>query len=121
MYKRQALLAAKGITLEIRTSAGSYENLERLEKGEAEIAFVQGGIAPATARDNGQSDQSDQNDQSPLRSLGSVAYGPVWVFYRGEQRVDKLHQLDGQRVAVGEEGSGIRGLALKLLEANRCV
>ena len=113
-----ALLAAKGITLEIRTSAGSYENLERLEKGEAEIAFVQGGIAPATARDNGQSDQSDQNDQSPLRSLGSVAYEPVWVFYRGEQRVDKLHQLDGQRVAVGEEGSGIRGLALKLLEAN---
>ena len=113
-----ALLAAKGITLEIRTSAGSSENLERLEKGEAEIAFVQGGIAPATARDNGQSDQSDQNDQSPLRSLGSVAYEPVWVFYRGEQRVDKLHQLDGQRVAVGEEGSGIRGLALKLLEAN---
>jgi TRAP-type uncharacterized transport system substrate-binding protein len=42
----------------------------------------------------------------------------VWVFYRGEQRVDKLHQLAGRRVAVGEEGSGIRGLALQLLEAN---
>ncbi len=42
----------------------------------------------------------------------------MWVFYRGEQRVDKLHQLDGQRIAVGEDGSGIRGLALQLLEAN---
>ncbi|WP_186407143.1 TAXI family TRAP transporter solute-binding subunit [Candidatus Accumulibacter aalborgensis] len=111
-----ALLAAKGITLEIRTSAGSYENLERLEKGEAEIAFVQGGIAPPTAGDNGQIDQS--HESGLLRSLGSVAYEPAWVFYRGEQPVDKLHQLNGQRIAVGEEGSGTRGLALKLLEAN---
>jgi hypothetical protein len=38
------LLASKGITLDIRTSAGSHQNLERLEKGEADIAFVQGGM-----------------------------------------------------------------------------
>ena len=100
-----ALLAAKGITLEIRTSAGSYENLERLEKGEAEIAFVQGGIAPPTAGDNGQIDQS--HESGLLRSLGSVAYEPAWVFYRGEQPVDKLHQLNGQRIAVGEEGRDV--------------
>ena len=102
-----ALLAAKGIRLEIRTSAGSHENLARLERGEADIAFVQGGIAPPAGP-----------EPSPLRSLGSVAYEPVWVFYRGEQRIDKLHQLDRRRVAVGEDGSGIRGLALQLLEAN---
>lgn len=108
-----ALLAAKGITLEIRTSGGSHQNLDRLDKGEAHIAFVQGGIrAPATP------DDEDDDDSGHLRSLGSVAYEPVWVFYRGEQRVDKLHQLDGQRIAVGEDGSGIRGLALQLLEAN---
>lgn len=106
-----ALLAAKGITLEVRTSAGSHQNLERLEKGEADVAFVQGGIA---ARTSGE----DEDEPGPLRSLGSVAYEPVWVFYRGEQRVDKLYQLAGRRVAVGEDGSGIRGLALQLLEAN---
>jgi TRAP transporter TAXI family solute receptor len=106
-----ALLAAKGITLEVRTSAGSHQNLERLEKGEADVAFVQGGIA---ARASGE----DDDEPGPLRSLGSVAYEPVWVFYRGEQRVDKLYQLAGRRVAVGEDGSGIRGLALQLLEAN---
>jgi len=44
-----ALLAAKGITLEVRTSAGSYENLKRLESGEADIAFVQGGIPSSRA------------------------------------------------------------------------
>ncbi|MBK7674490.1 TAXI family TRAP transporter solute-binding subunit [Accumulibacter sp.] len=106
-----AVLAAKGITLEVITSAGSHQNLERLEKGEADVAFVQGGIVARTSSE-------DDDEPGPLRSLGSVAYEPVWVFYRGEQRVDKLYQLAGRRVAVGEDGSGIRGLALQLLEAN---
>jgi TRAP transporter TAXI family solute receptor len=105
-----ALLAGKGITLEIRTSAGSHQNLERIENGEVDVAFVQGGIALRAP--------DDDEEAGPLRSLGSVSYEPVWVFYRGAQRVDKLHQLDGRRIAVGEEGSGIRGLALQLLEAN---
>lgn len=104
------LLAANGITLEVKTSAGSQQNLERLEKDEADIAFVQGGIAEVV---------NDENENgSDLRSLGSVAFEPVWVFYRSDIRIDKLFQLDGQRIAVGEEGSGIRGLALQLLEAN---
>ncbi len=108
-----ALLEAKGIAVEIRTSAGSYQNLERLGKGEADVGFVQGGIGPpATEID----DEGEYG--GPLRSLGSVAYEPVWVFYRGEQRVDKLYQLAGRRISIGEEGSGIRGLALQLLEAN---
>jgi TRAP transporter TAXI family solute receptor len=107
--KRYAtLLAASGITLEVNTSAGSQQNLERLKKGDADIAFIQGGIEEVL----------DADAQSELRSLGSVSYEPVWVFYRSDYRIDKLHQLSGQRIAVGEEGSGIRGLALQLLEAN---
>ena len=103
------LLAARGITLDVRTSAGSEENLSRLEKGEGEVAFVQGGTAPPAGDDDG---------AGSLLSLGSVAYEPVWVFYHGTQRIDRLHQLANRRVAVGEDGSGIRGLALQLLEAN---
>jgi TRAP transporter TAXI family solute receptor len=104
------LLAANGITLEVRTSAGSLQNLERLKKGEADIAFVQGGIKEVVNGEDGSA--------GDLRSLGSIAFEPVWVFYRSDIRIDKLFQLDGQRIAVGEEGSGIRGLALQLLEAN---
>ncbi len=106
-----AILASKGITLDIRTSAGSHENVRRLENGEAEVAFVQGGVVATPTGE-------DEDEPGPLRSLGSVAYEPVWVFYRGEPRVSKLHQLDGRRIAVGEDGSGIRGLALQLLTAN---
>ena len=107
--KRYAqLLAANGITLKIQTSSGSQQNLQRLKKGETDIALIQGGIDEVLSGD----------EQSELRSLGSVAYEPVWVFYRSESRLDKLYQLAGSRIAVGEEGSGIRGLALQLLEAN---
>ncbi|WP_301103043.1 TAXI family TRAP transporter solute-binding subunit [Propionivibrio sp.] len=107
--KRYAqLLAASGVTLEVRTSAGSLQNLERLKKGEADIAFIQGGVQ----------ESRNSDDESELLSLGSVSYEPVWVFYRSDTRIDKLHQLSGQRIAVGEEGSGIRGLALQMLEAN---
>ena len=107
--KRYAeLLAQNGITLEVLTSEGSQQNLERLKKGEADIAFIQGGIEETLGGD----------EDSELHSLGSVSYEPVWVFYRGEMRVDKLFHLASQRIAVGEEGSGIRGLALQLLEAN---
>lgn len=111
--KRYAeLLEAKGITLDVMTSAGSQQNLERLEAEEADIALVQGEVDDALMDSGGNEQWHD------LRSLGSVAYEPVWVFYRSETRLDKLHLLTGQRIAVGAEGSGIRGLALKLLEAN---
>ncbi|WP_291993836.1 TAXI family TRAP transporter solute-binding subunit [Candidatus Accumulibacter sp. ACC003] len=102
------LLAAKGITLEILTSAGSIENLQRLDHGDADVAFVQGGIVPPAA----------DPESTHLRSLGSVSYEPVWVFYRGPQPITRLHQLAGQRIAIGAAGSGTRGLALQLLAAN---
>ena len=107
--KRYAqLLAANGVTLEVKTSVGSLQNLQRVKNGEVDIAFIQGGIQEVLGHE----------DESDLRSLGSVSYEPLWVFYRSEHRLDKLHQLAGHHIAVGEEGSGIRGLALKLLEVN---
>ena len=107
------LLAVNGVTLEIMTSAGSQQNLDRLRADEADIALAQGEVDDTLLGGTLARDRS-----SDLRALGSVAYEPVWVFYRSATRLDKLHQLSGQRIAVGAEGSGIRGLALKLLEVN---
>ena len=109
-------LAAKGITLEVKTSAGSRENLDRLQNGSTDIAFVQGGIL-ATTKNSEENDDSE-NPTSRLRSLGSVAYEPVWVFYRGNVLMDKLTQLSKGRITIGEDGSERHGLAARLLEAN---
>ena len=106
-----AILARNGITLEIRTSAGSLENIARLKDDEAQVAFVQGGVVELP-------EDPDAEDDSGLLSLGSVFYEPVWVFYRGNKQIDRLTDLKGKRIAIGQEGSGVRQLAQKLLVAN---
>ncbi len=106
-----AILAKNGITLEVKTSAGSLENLERLKNDEAQIGFVQGGVVPPK-------EDPDAEDDSGLLSLGSLFYEPVWVFYRGDKKLDRLTDLRGKRIAIGQEGSGVRQLAQQLLVAN---
>ena len=105
------ILARDGVTLEVRSSAGSLQNLERLKADEAQVGFVQGGVIEPK-------NDPDEVDDSGLLSLGSLFYEPVWVFYRGEQPLTRLTELRGKRIAIGAEGSGVRQLARQLLEAN---
>jgi TRAP transporter TAXI family solute receptor len=106
-----AILAKNGVTLEVKSSAGSLQNLERLNNDEAQVGFVQGGVVELP-------ENPDEAEESPLLSLGSLFYEPVWVFYRGEKAMDRLTDLRGKRIAVGQEGSGVRQLAQQLLKAN---
>lgn len=108
-----AILAKNGIALEVRPSAGALENLDRLEKDEAQVGFVQGGVLKAS---DSQPDYAFED--SPFRSLGSVFYEPVWVFYRSHRKIERLTELAGKRIAIGQEGSGVRQLAQQLLEAS---
>ena len=103
----EAILARAGITLEVRTSEGSVQNLERLRSGEAQVGFIQGGVVEQP--DNADIDQEPEN--YGLLSLGSVFYEPVWVFYRGET-IERLSDLQGKRIAIGQEGSGVRQLEI---------
>ena len=103
----RAILARNGVTLKIRPSQGSLENLERLENptSRVDIGFVQGGVSNGT---NGQQ----------LVSLGSVSYQPLLVFYRSAAPIKFLSELEGKRLAIGPPGSGTRVLALPLLQTN---
>lgn len=99
------ILARNGITVNVLESEGSAQNLQRLAdpNGNVDVAFVQDGLAGKVP--------------DGLVSLGSVAYVPLAVFYRGPLAT-KLSQFDGQRLAIGGEGSGTRELAQMLLKAN---
>jgi TRAP transporter TAXI family solute receptor len=101
------LLAKEGITLEIRSTAGSVENVKLLEAKEAgvDIAFVQGGIGDPTA-------------QPELRSLASLYFEPLWVFYHRGEKIKRLPDLRGKRIVVGPEDSGVKAIATKLLAVN---
>ena len=104
-YQKQ--LATHGVKLEIRPSGGSLDNLKRLQTRSepVDIGFVQSGVAK-------------EENLTGLVSLGSIAYQPLWVFYRSPAPVSRLSDLAGKRIAVGAVGSGTRALALALLSAN---
>jgi len=119
----KSLLAAQGVTVELRETQGAAENLELLRSPDSgvDLAFVQGGAdAQATAPDAEAANQG-------LESLGSLFYEPVWLFYREDaaKRLLKrpalgaLAELPGWRLNIGAPGSGVPNLMRKLIEANR--
>lgn len=111
--KYQSYLKAHGVTLELQTSSGSVQNLERLNAG-TPIGFVQGGLGLLAL------DAQSTDGVAPLRSLGVVGYEPVWMFASpalAKNLTKGLNGLAGKKVAIGGEGSGTRKVALQLLEA----
>jgi TRAP transporter TAXI family solute receptor len=100
-------LAREGITLEIRETSGSVENIRLLEDPASgvDLAFVQGGTGSAAKTES-------------LASLASLYFEPLWVFSRTAPGPTDLRVLRGRRLAVGPDGSGTRPVALTLLAAN---
>jgi TRAP transporter TAXI family solute receptor len=98
-------LAWHGVTLELRPSNGSVDNVRRLQRGEVDAAFVQGGTLEG----------SDEDAETRIVSLGGLYPEVVWVFVRDAAAT--LIELKGRRIAVGPEGSGLRPLALAMLRA----
>jgi TRAP-type uncharacterized transport system substrate-binding protein len=101
------ILERSGVTLKILKSAGSLENLKRLEDPafQVDVGFVQAGVAKGHNTEN-------------LVSLGSMFYEPLFIFYRSTKPFDALSQLSGKRLAIGEDGTGTQVLALELLARN---
>lgn len=113
--KRYAqILGGYGIGVKLQPSQGAAHNLQLLRDGRVDIAFVQGGTGVPTEDD-------------ALESLGSLFVEPVWLFYRSEaaRRVrpqgtlTSLRELQGLRLNVGAEGSGVPSLMQRLFDANR--
>ena len=105
--KYQEILARHGISLELRPSSGSVENLKRLNDVDSGVGI---GLV--------QSGTGDAKSYQDLVTLGYVYYEPIWVFYRGKDDSDRFANLRGLRIAIGPPGSGTRRLASQLLEAN---
>ena len=102
-----AALAKHDIKVTLQRSLGSQENLQRLNDGKVDIAFVQSGSTEqAEARRKG------------LVSLGSLFTEPVWLFMREPVAVTKLSDLKGKKINLGPEGTGVPKLLRKVLELN---
>ncbi len=99
--------ARSGITLDIKASAGSAENLQRLldRNDDIDIGFLQSGATLG-------------KDVEGLVSLGVIYPEPLWLFHQQALSLTSIEELKGKRVAIGPEGSGTRSLALELLRAH---
>jgi TRAP transporter TAXI family solute receptor len=100
-------LQKDGLTVEVRETAGSVENLRLLGRDDSgvAVAIVQGGVA-------------GPEEVKQFLALGSLYREPLWVFYRGDQGLDRLGGLAGRRVGTGPPGSGTHAIALQLLKVN---
>ena len=105
--KYQKILARSGVKLNVVTSEGSLDNLQKLAdpRFRVDVGLVQGGVSSGINLDR-------------LVSLGSMFHVPLLLFYRAEQPVRLISELSGKRLAIGPEGSGTHALALVLLKAN---
>jgi TRAP transporter TAXI family solute receptor len=102
-----AALAKHGIQVRLQRSEGSQDNLQRLNAGKADIAFVQSG-----------STSQDEAERRGLVSIGSLFTEPVWLFLRDTVKADELKQLKGLKINLGPEGSGVPRLFRQVLDAN---
>ncbi|SDT99086.1 TAXI family TRAP transporter solute-binding subunit [Halopseudomonas salegens] len=91
-------LEHQGLSLELRPSKGSMENLQRLvaDNPDVQIGMVQGGTAGLL----------DSAQRSRLQALAALYHEPLWLFQRTGESVDTLADLNALRLGVGAEGSG---------------
>lgn len=103
IYKE--LLEKENVKVNLLSSAGSIENIKLLKENKADIAFLQNGTIT--------------NEQTNIKSLASIYYEPLWVFYKNEGfSVDYVIQLISKKISIGKEGSGTKDLTNKILQSN---
>ena len=118
-----ALLREHGVTLELRPTQGTRDNLSLLRDPNSgvQVAFAQGGVDDLAA------DVLGPVLPTALMSLGNVAYEPLWLFYRSDSARRKLRgvpltrlaQLEGWRINTGPSGGGSGPMFRQLADANR--
>jgi TRAP transporter TAXI family solute receptor len=102
-YKK--LLAKEKVELHIIPTAGSLDALKLVQNNQADIAFYQSGLLK-------------EHNHSEVESLATIYFEPISIFYNKELNLSYINQLKGKRIAIGEEGSGTKVVASKLLRAN---
>ena len=88
------------VAIELITSAGSTENISRLESKEAQIALV----------------QNDAQGGKAVRSIAALYPEVLHLLCRADKNIRSLSDLKERRMGIGAVGSGTEQLTGKLLE-----
>jgi TRAP transporter TAXI family solute receptor len=97
----------------LTTSAGSVENLRRLLRGQAQLAF----ISADTEFMIGEIAKADRV-RADIRALAHVYDEYVQIVVRAESTLNQVSDLAGRRVSTGAPGSSVEVTAARLLAAD---
>lgn len=104
-------LADSGITVEVRKTKGSVENLDLLSDPASgvDIAIVQSGI-------------SNSKEHPQLESLTGLFYEPVWVAFQPNSfpkgAPSSIAEIKEKRIGIALAGSGTRKITDQIFELN---
>ena len=87
------------IIINLMTSAGSRENISRLDKGESQLALV----------------QNDAVGGTPVRSLAALYPEVLHLVCHTNSNIHSLADLSGKRVGIGAPNSGTEQITTNLL------
>ncbi|MEM6884505.1 MAG: TAXI family TRAP transporter solute-binding subunit [Verrucomicrobiota bacterium] len=106
------ILERNGITVTIRETKGSLENLQLLHDPDSDVDVVlaQGGVGWMAGVYDYLPTETD------LRSIAEVYYEPLWIFTLPDLPFYALRDLQGKRLTTGPEGSGSNALAYDMLK-----
>ena len=97
------LLKTEQVKVNIINTSGSMENIQLLEDNKVDVAFVQNGIL---------------NKKSDLKTLASIYYEPLWLFYNNSLDIKYIKDLKNKKVSLGQEGSGTKNLSSQIVKLN---
>jgi len=99
----------------VQSSNGSVDNVTRLGAGELELALSQADIAYWAFHGTGLF--AEKGPITNLRAIASLFQETVHVVVRRESGIDRIADLGGRRVSLGEHGSGTLVNAQAVLDA----
>jgi len=106
---------AHGIRCTVESTPGSIHNLNALRAGDLDLAVVQSDWQFHAY--NGTSKFTGQGPDERLRALFSLHTEPFTVVARADSGIERLTDLKGKRVNIGNPGSGQRATMEVLMKA----
>ena len=91
-HQYREIFARFNVDLELRPTSGAVENIKILQdpRSGVQLSLMVSGV-------------SDGKHAPGLLSLGTVYNNPYWIFYSSNEQFDRLSQLKGKRIAIGQK------------------
>ena len=105
----------EGLTVDVQSTGASAENLNLINKGEAEVALVQNDVMYYAYTATESFSGVDKNES--FLTLGTVYPEVVQLVVAGDAGIETLADLKGKAVSIGDVGSGVESNAKQILAA----